>query len=260
MKKVLLKKTEQGRVAHIQLNLPEKRNILSLEVIKSLSFHLNVLKEDPDLQLLILSGSGRHFCAGGDLRWMRLKSQSSDVENLNQVKLLSKMLYDFYDFPLPVIAYITGSVFGGGLGLVSVCDIAIAHKDSQFCFSELKLALVPALISPFALKKIPQAKLRELMLSARVFHSAEALALNLIHFSGSAEECAQYKEALTRQLLKYDKTALKQTKKILNLFPNLSEEDQKNYAIQALAERRKSPEVFEKISLFLKSRELKKPK
>ena len=210
--------------------------------------------------MLILSGKGEHFCAGGDLRWLALSEGSSDLENINQVKLLSKMFYALAKFPFPVIGKIQGSVFGGGLGLVALCDIAVAHKDSQFCFSELKLALIPALIAPFVFEKIPSSNIKELMLSARIFKAEEAQKLGLIHFSGDPQEYESYTNKLIERLLSYDKTALKQTKKLLNTLPRLSREEARDYTAQALAERRKSPEVLKQINRFLKSRKVKKTK
>ena len=258
MSSVLVKKTQEEKSVHIELNLPKKRNTLSLEMIQSLTGHLEALKQDPNIHLLILSGKGKHFCSGGDLRWMSLKQDSSDLENVNQVQLLAKMFYTLSNFPLPVIGKIQGSVFGGGLGLVALCDVVVAHKDSQFCFSELKLALVPALITPFVLKKIPLSPLRELMLSARVFTAEEAKNLSLIHFSGDMQERDNYISRLSEQLLTYDKTALRQTKKLLNVLPSLSEAEARDYTVQALAERRKSAEVVKRVNRFLKSRKLKK--
>ena len=260
MSEVLIHKTEKNRVAHLELNFPEKRNILSLEMIQSLIAQIQNLKKDSDLHLLILSGKGGHFCAGGDLRWMNLSKDISDMENLNQVQLLSKMFYALDSFPLPVIGSVEGSVFGGGLGLVALCDILVAHKDSQFCFSELKLALVPSLIAPFVLQKIPSGKLRELIFSARIFKAEEAQEIGLIHFSGSAKDCEEYRQSLILKLLSYDKVALKQTKKLLSALPGMPPEQSREYTVQTLAERRKSPEVSKRIRRFLKSRTAKKSK
>ena len=258
MPEVILKKSRQNKVCSVELNLPEKRNTLSLEMIQALTINLEKLNQDPDIHLLILSGKGAHFCSGGDLRWLALAGESSDLENVNQVKLLSKMFYTLYNFPVPVIGKIQGYVFGGGVCLTALCDVAVAHKNSQFCFSELKLALIPALIAPFVLEKIPPSRLRELMFSARVFKANEALALNLIHFTGDTKNCEDYINKLTEQLLSYDKTALKQTKKLLNSLPKLSYIEARDYAVQALAERRKSPEVARRIHKFLKLKTVKK--
>ena len=260
MPEVLVHKAKENRVVHLELNFPEKRNILSLEMIQSLTTQFQNLKEDPDIHLLLLSGKGGHFCAGGDLRWMNLSEETSDMENFNQVNMLSKMFYALDNFPLPVVGNIEGSVFGGGLGLTALCDIVVAHENSQFCFSELKLALVPSLIAPFVLKKMSSSQLRELIFSARVFHVNEAKDLGLIHFSGSAKECEAYMQNLILRLLSYDKIALKQTKRLLNTLPGLSPEKSKEYTVQVLAERRKSSEVSKRIHRFLKSKGAKTSK
>ena len=252
MPEILTHKTKEDKVIHLELNLPEKRNVLSLEMIQSLTSHFEALSQNPKIHLLILSGKGGHFCAGGDLRWMLLNPETSDLENINQVKSLSRMFYKLFSLPFPVIGKIQGSVYGGALGLLSLCDIAVAHKDSQFCFSELKLALVPAIIAPYVLKKVPASQLRELMLSARVFKVEEAKQLSLIHFFGSQSECDVYTNNLVNQLLNYDRIALRQTKKLLQVLPNMSIEEAKDYSSQALAERRKSPEAYKQIHRFLK--------
>lgn len=254
---VLFQKTNENQIGHLELNLPEKRNILSLQMIQSLTTHFETLSQDPDIRLLILSGKGDHFCAGGDLRWMSPGPDISDLENISQVKLLSKMFYSLFQLPFLVIGKIKGSVFGGGLGLTAICDIAVAHNKAQFCFSELKLALVPALITPFILKKISAGKARELMLSTRIFKADEALNLGLIHFTGNNTECDNYVDKLSRQVMSFDKTALKQTKKLLNVFPELSDSEAREYTVQALAERRKSPEVSQRIKKFLALRKTK---
>ena len=259
MPEVLLHKTKENKVCYLELNLPEKRNTLSLEMIQSLTANLETLSQDSNIHLLVLSGKGAHFCSGGDLRWMFPSPESSDLENINQVKLLSKMFYTLYNFPFPVIGKIKGSAFGGGLGLIALCDIVVAHKDSQFCFSEVKLGLVPALIAPFILEKTSSSKLRELMFSARIFKVEEAQNLDLIHFSSDTKECENYINKLIEKLLSYDKVALKQTKKLLNILPSLSKEEARDYTVQALAEMRKSPEVFKRINRFLKSRKIKNP-
>ncbi|MCY4321932.1 MAG: enoyl-CoA hydratase-related protein [Bdellovibrionaceae bacterium] len=257
---ISLKKVKEDKVALLELNLPEKRNILSVEMIQTLTDTLNQLSKDSKIHLLVLSGAGGHFCAGGDLKWMRLPENSSDSENISQIKNLSNLFNKLSSFPFPVIGNIKGSVFGGGLGLVALCDIVVADKESRFCFSELKLALIPSLIAPYVLQKMPQSKIRELVFSARIFKAEEALQSGLLNFVGTDEECSDYIDQLTQQILNYDRIALKQCKKLLNTVPFLSQEERSDYCIRTLAERRKSPEVIKNINKFLKSRELKKQK
>ena len=257
-KAVIIQRAQSRRIAVLQLNRPEKRNILSLEMIQAVTAALKSLEQDSDLQLLILEGRGEHFSAGGDLRYLALARESSDVENLNQVKQLSKMFYTLRRFPLPVICKPHGAVFGGGLGFMALSDIVIAREDSRFCFSEVKLALAPALVMPFLLEKISASYVRELMLSARVFTAQEALRIGLVHFSGSEKECESHAQTLISRLLSFDKTALKQTKKLFSALASLNEEEARDYTAQALAERRKSPEVSKQIERFFKSRQVKK--
>lgn len=257
---IKLKKIKEDKIALLEFNLPEKRNILSVEMIQAFTDFLNQLSQDSKIHLLILSGAGGHFCAGGDLKWMCLPENSSDLENVSQIKLLSNLFNKLSSFPFPVIGNIKGSVFGGGLGLVALCDIAVANKESLFCFSELKLALIPSLIAPYMLQKMSPSKVRELMFSARIFKADEALQSYLLNFSGTDKECEDYIERLTQQMLSYDRIALKQCKKLLNTLPFLSLQERNDYCVQALAERRKSPEVVKNINKFLKSRELKKQK
>ena len=260
MSLVTVKKLKEEKVAHLELNFPEKRNILSLEMIQNLTEALEGLGQDPHIKLLLLSGAGEHFCAGGDLKWMQLKENCSDIENLNQVQLLYKMYQAFYQFPSPIIGRVQGSVFGGALGLLALSDIVLANTNSRFCFSEIRLALIPALIAPWVLKKMPASKVRELMLSGRVFESQEALDWGLIHFMGDQKACDERWDQLIQQFVNYDAIALKQIKKLLNTVDQLSDQEAQNYSVQALAERRKSPEVSKRIQKFFKSRELKKQK
>ena len=153
-----VKKSKENQLVSIELNHPEKRNVLSLEMIRELTECLEQLAEDSQVQVVILSGAGINFCAGGDLNWMLLKEDTSDTENINQIKNLFYLLHCLDRFPLPIIGKIRGSAFGGALGLVALCDIVLAETKAQFCFSEIKLALVPAVITPFVLKKIPLSK------------------------------------------------------------------------------------------------------
>ena len=251
MSLIKVEKLKEKQIVHVKMNLPEKRNVLSLEMIAELTDCLERLQEYPDIQILILSGAGANFSAGGDLNWMLLKEEISDTENINQIRNLSQLFNRLQSFPHPIISDVRGSAFGGALGLIALSDIVLADIKAQFCFSEVKLALAPALIAPFILKKIPLSKARELMLSGRVFNAEEALQMNLIHFAGGFKEKQEYLEKLTHQLLSYDKKALVHIKQFLKKIPELSGEEAQDYCLQTLAERRKSPEAIECIQKFL---------
>jgi len=252
MSLIKFEKSKENRVAHLKLNHPEKRNILSLKMIAELSNHIDQLQEDPNIQVLLLSGAGSNFCAGGDLNWMLLKEEVSDTENINQIRNLLQLFNRLQSFSYPIITDVRGTAFGGALGLIALSDIVLADKTAQFCFSEVKLALAPALIAPFVLKKLTLSKMRELMLSGRVFNTEEALKIDLIHFTGDFKEKQNYLEKLIHQLLSYDKKALSHIKQFLNKIPELNGEEAQDYCLQTLATRRKSPEAIKRIQRFLK--------
>ena len=246
-----IQRSKENRLVNVELNHPEKRNILSLKMIEELTKCFEQLSEDSEVQAVVLSGAGASFCAGGDLNWMLLKEETSDTENINQIRNLFLLFNRLDNFPFPIIGDIRGSAFGGALGLVALCDIVLADVKAQFCFSEVKLALIPAMIAPFVLKKIPLSKARELMLSGRVFSSKEALDMNLIHFIGTFKERQGYMDKLGQQLLSYDKKALSHIKQFLKTLPSLKGEDVQSYCLQNLAERRKSPSAMQSIQSFL---------
>lgn len=255
MSSIVLTKKQKGKVWHIELNTPEKRNVLGGQSISRLTEIFQSLSTDPIVQVVILSGRGPSFCAGGDLRWMILPEGSSDTENFNSTTLLFNLFHIMDRCPFPLIGQIHGAVFGGGIGLVSVCDVAVAHTGTEFCFSELKLSLVPSVISSFVLNKMPLHKARLYMLSAQKFSAREAD--GLVHFTGSGEECENYINTLTDRILQFDRQAVKQTKDLLRKVAGQPVEEIKEYCVEILAKRRKSPDALAKMTRFLKARDSK---
>ena len=152
MADVVVTQKHEGKISHVELNSPEKGNALSLNMIRELIKFFQAVPKGPT-QAVLLSGQGAHFCSGGDLEWMKLKPETTDLENLNEVSLLYKLFHTMDKCPVPVTAIVQGSVFGGGIGLVSVCDIVLCHQAAQFCFSEIKLSLIPSVISHFVFEK-----------------------------------------------------------------------------------------------------------
>ena len=235
MPQVNIKKIRDEKICYVELNLPEKKNTLTMEMILELTKIFQNLSTNKDLKAIVLSGKGSHFCAGGDLRWMKIDlDKTSDSENIQEVKNLFRMFEAIRTCPIPVIAKVYGSVFGGGLGLVSVCDIIVSEGNSKFCFSELKLDLIPAVIAPFILKKIPLTFIKELVFSARMFDAKEALKIGLVHFVGTMEECEYHIKNLEDHFLRCDVMALRQSKKLLTAVPKLSLKMQEIIAFKLL--------------------------
>ena len=252
MSSVILTKENKGRVWCIELNTPDKRNVLNTQSISRLTEIFQSVSEDPVAQIVILSGRGPSFCAGGDLNWMILPEESADTENFNSSGSLFNLFRTIDLCPLPLIGRIHGKVYGGGVGLVSVCDVAVAEAETEFCFSELKLSLVPSVISPFVLKKMPLYRAKAYMLSAQKFSAREAE--GLVHFTGSKEECDGYINTLTDRMLLFDPQALRQTKALLRKVAGQPVEAVHEFCVEVLARRRKSPEARKKMTRFLQAK------
>ena len=236
MKNILISKKES--LLEISLNRPEKKNALDLEMIQSLTkVFLNHAS-----QTILLRGEGSCFCAGADLNWIR----SAPAQEL---ECLFELFQTVRSHPAPVLASVHGFVYGGGIGLFSACDFVFAEDSTQFCFSELRLGLMPALIAPFILEKSPQ--MREFMLSGRLFSSREALEAGLIHFTGSEEECRTWKNKQLNKLQKLHKGAFMETKEFLNNLSCISKKDLKKFCVQSLEERRKDVSAQNIIKEFL---------
>ncbi len=181
MKQDGLELNQQGRTAWLRLSKPDRHNALDDAMIADLTSLLEGLGQDASIDRLVLAGAGRSFCAGADLAWMRRTADYGEAENLADARTLAILMRTLDEFPKPTIARIHGPVYGGGVGLVACCDIAIATPDAVFCLSEVKLGLIPAAISPFVIAAMGARAARRYFLTAERFDAAEALRIGLVH-------------------------------------------------------------------------------
>lgn len=137
--------------------------------------------QDPAVSVILLRANGRHFSAGADLQWMQRMAAFSQEENLADAMVLARLMHTLYSCPKPTVAVVQGAAYGGGAGLVAACDIAIAGHSARFCFSEVKLGLVPAVISPYVVRAIGERLTKWLFMSAEVFNGEQAKQYNLVH-------------------------------------------------------------------------------
>ncbi|MCK4756286.1 enoyl-CoA hydratase/isomerase family protein, partial [candidate division WOR-3 bacterium] len=151
----------ENKIARVTFNRPEVHNAFNDIMIKELSMVFDDIARNPDIRVVVVTGKGKSFCAGADLNWMRRVKDYSYEDNLKESLELADMLYKIYASPKPTIARVNGAAIGGGTGLVAVCDIAIAVTKAKFSFSEVKLGLIPACISPYVIKKCGEGKCRE---------------------------------------------------------------------------------------------------
>ena len=168
-------------VLFVALNRPEIRNAFNPAVIDELHQAFSVDAFKKEVRVIVLKGEGAVFCAGGDLNWMKQAIDFNYDENLQDTRKLSQLFELMNECPKPVIGAIHGAAIGGGVGLVSICDIAIATEDTQFSLSEVRLGVVPACIGPFVISKIGASHARGLFMSAERFQADKAKEIGLIH-------------------------------------------------------------------------------
>lgn len=162
------------------LKRPEVHNTFNAEMIRELTGAFAAVSASSEARVVVLAAEGKSFCAGADLNWMRAMVHYSFEENVADATGLAQMLRTIYDCSKPVIGRVHGAAFGGGVGLAAACDLAVAVESAVFCFSEVKLGLVPAVISPFVFRKVHPGLARRYFLTAEPFPATEAQRLGLI--------------------------------------------------------------------------------
>lgn len=171
----------QGAVATVRLNRPEVRNAFHADTVAELTRVFASFQDDAELRAVVLGSTGTAFCSGADLNWMRQTADYSWVDNHRDASRLANMLWTLTCCPVPVIAEVQGDCYGGGVGLVSCCDVVVAADAAQFCLSEAKLGLIPATISPYVIHAIGERAARRYFVTAERFSAERAQALGLVH-------------------------------------------------------------------------------
>ena len=171
----------EGGVARVTLNRPAVHNALDDKLIADLRATLEGLAADAAVRLVMLTGQGASFCAGGDLAWMRRTADYTFEQNLADAMMLARLLHTLNTMPQPTVALVNGPAYGGGVGLVACCDIAVAADTAKFSLSEVRLGLIPATISPYVVRKIGESSARRYFLTAEVFEAADAERMGLVH-------------------------------------------------------------------------------
>lgn len=201
--------------ATLLLNNPDKHNAFDDRLIAELTAALVSLGKNPQVRIIILAASGRSFCAGADLNWMLRVADYSLEENTEDALAIANLMNTLNDLPKPTLALVQGAAFGGGVGLVSACDIVIASERASFCISEVKLGLIPSVISPYVIAAIGAQAARRYFLTAERFSAAEALRLGLVHQVVPEAQLATAGEELCRQLLKNGPQAIGEAKRLI---------------------------------------------
>ncbi len=251
MTQQLLVSTNGRGVCTLTLNRPECHNALNGELIGALIDALDECNRNVNVRIVVITGSGESFSSGADLEWMSASISHDEATNRHDALQLAILLRKIYNLQKPTIARINGSSYGGGLGIISCCDIAIATTSAQFAFTEVRLGLVPAVISPYILMSIGPRHTRRLFLTAEQFSSSEALNLQLVHQVVADEQLDESIEKTVRQLLKAGPEAIKVCKRLI---PRLSSDEIDDELVALIAALRTSAEGQEGLTAFLDKR------
>ena len=258
MPEMFLEIQRKGAVEHLTLNRPDVRNAFNEQVIAELTAWAEATRaaaERHEVRVAVLGGAGRTFSAGADVAWMAKALAYTEDENVRDATAMSRMFSALNDLPLPLIGRIQGAALGGGAGLAAVCDIVVAADDALFGFTEVKLGIIPAVISPFALAKIGRAAARELFLTGARFSAARAKEIGLVHAVVPAADLDAAVAKYVDEILTSGPDAVAAAKALIPaVWSAASRDEATTITARAIATRRVSPEGQEGLKAFLDKR------
>jgi methylglutaconyl-CoA hydratase len=243
-----------GPVTTVTLNRPEVRNAFNETLIGELAAWAERVPADGSVRAVILQGAGSVFCAGADLQWMARMIDYTEAENVADARAASRMLLALDALPVPVIGRVHGAAMGGGAGLAAVCDVVVAAEDAMFGFTEVTLGILPAMISPYVVRKIGLSNARELCLTGARFTATRAKEIGLVHDVVSADRIDLTVDRHVQQFLQAAPGAVAATKRLLGDVHGRQPADVLEATAQAIAKQRVSPEGQEGLRAFLERR------
>jgi methylglutaconyl-CoA hydratase len=236
------------QVYHVILNRPEKHNAFDAEMIGQIT---KAVHDAPaEARLVTFRGRGKSFCAGADINYMSQQAHFTDDENREDARKLAHMFEMIYELPQPTVALAQGNIFGGGLGILACCDVVLAASDARFCFSEVRLGIIPAIISPYVLRKTGTTFAKRYFLSAEVFDAGTARDSGLIsdHYLPDQAEAAFTR--LCDTIVSNSLPAQKSIKKLLHAYENF-EPFSRDQLVHELAKLRASDDARMRMAMFL---------
>jgi methylglutaconyl-CoA hydratase len=249
-----LRLERSGAVARVTLARPEVRNAFDDNLIEELTRAMREAGEDTVVRVVVLAGDGPSFCAGADIQWMRKAGGYSRAENEADAGRMARMLRTIDACPKPVVALAHGAAIGGGVGLVAAADIAIAAEGTVFSLAEVKLGILPAVISPHVLRAIGPRFARDLFLTGDRFDAAEALRIGLVHRVVPAAELEEAGRKKVASLLTSGTEAVGAAKRLIEEVAGKTPDEALDFTVRTLAERRASAEAKEGLTAFLEKR------
>ncbi|WOD13055.1 gamma-carboxygeranoyl-CoA hydratase [Pseudomonas sp. NyZ704] len=242
-------------IATLWLNRPEKNNAFNAEMIRELLLAFDEVEARPELRFMLLRGRGKHFSAGADLTWMQESAKLDYNANLNDARELAQVMASLYQLKLPTLAVVQGAAFGGALGLISCCDMAIGSDDALFSLSEVRIGILPAVISPYVVKAIGERAARRYALTAERFDGLRAEQLGLLAATYPADALDQAVADWTANLLLNGPAAMRATKALMQEVKHGELTTAlRRYTEASIARVRVSPEGQEGLTAFLDKR------
>jgi methylglutaconyl-CoA hydratase len=250
----LIEIERQGGLARLWLNRPEVHNALSPELGAALLEAIRELAHDGAVRCIVLGGRGPSFCAGADIGAMKASATASFETNVAEAEKLGGLFAAIADCPTPIVARLHGGVYGGGVGLACACDIAVSADDAKFGLTEVRLGILPALISPYVIRRLGDRHARELMLTGERFGAADALRTGLVHHVVPASELDARVGERTGELLKGGPKAQGRIKMLLEHWADATWEEYRTGLPRTLAEVRSGEEARDGLAAFLEKR------
>jgi methylglutaconyl-CoA hydratase len=244
----------EGPVAHVWLSRPEVRNAFDGLMVSEIRQVLFDLGRDESVRVIVLGGRGPAFCAGADLDWMRARAAFNRKDNLLEAQGLADLFFTIYQSPKPVVARVHGAAMGGGAGIVAASDIAVAALGTQFGFPEVRLGLIPSVVSPYVIGKIGESATRELYLTGEKFEAVRALEIGLIRAAVPEEDLDRTIQRRVDELLQSGPRAVGEAKALIREVAYRRPEDVQRYTVERVADIRVSSEGQEGMRAFLEKR------
>lgn len=244
----------ENHVAFLFLNRPDVHNAFNEDFIKELTDQFNYLDRSENAKIIVLRGRGQSFCAGADLNWMKKMKDYSLEENIADSNKLANLFHTINNVTKPVIGVVSGAALGGGAGLVSVCDYVLATNKAEFGFTEVKLGLIPAVISPFVINKIGESFARATFLNGAKFSAEKALIMGLVHEVCDESHLEVRTNDLIKSFLEVGPSAQLSAKKLIKEVKNKPAESVLDLTTKAISERRVSSEAQSLMEKLLSKR------
>jgi len=252
--KELIDIAADGPVVRVTLNRPEVRNAFNDDLIARMTAWAESVAAGGSARVAVLSGAGKVFCAGADLTWMSKMVGYSHDENVRDARAMARMFEALDTLPIPLLGRIHGAALGGGAGLAAVCDIVVAAEDAAFAFTEVKLGIIPAVISPYAIAKIGRSAARELFLTGARFSAERAREIGLVHAVAADAELDRVVAKYVNDLLTSGPEAVAAAKRLIADVASRPRDGASQFTAEATAERRVSSEGQDGMKAFLEKR------